>query len=92
MAQNMDDEAVKRIFRTVEELRSGAIAQLPQAIEVVLEQAKTSGIPALIEAAQAAADTGVPALVKVYNDMLDSAQEYAEKAKDYLSRMGYSFD
>jgi len=88
MVQQFDPDVCRKIMSTVETLRSGAIARLPQAIEVVLEQAKSSGSPTLISNSTNAAEVGVPALTKAYNELLDCCDQYTAKAKSTITALG----
>jgi hypothetical protein len=88
MAQNFDPDAYRKIVSTVESLRGGAIARLPQAFEVVMEDAKASGSANLISTVENAINVGIPAFIKTFNELLDSCDTYTTKAKGVFNALG----
>lgn len=83
-----DPEAYVKIRAVHEELQDGAFIKLPGAMEVVVEQAESSGITNLIKSCKAAQEEGVPAIIKAYQELMKVTENYLKANKKMYDAFG----
>ena len=88
MAQNFNPESYRKILASYEALKDGPFSKLQGAADNVLEQAKQSGVTKLISSCQGLAEEGVPAILKMYNQVMDSVEAYLDKSKKLYDALG----
>lgn len=88
MAQNFNPENYRKMLASYETLKDGPFSKLQGAADSVLEQATQSGVTKLISSCQGLAEEGVPAILKMYNEFMDSVGEYLEKDKKLYDALG----
>ena len=88
MANNFNPESYEKCKRTYDRLQDGAFQKLPAAMNVVLEQAKESGVTNLIKSCEEAEEHGVPAINKAFNDLMEVLAKYLDDTKQVYEAFG----
>ena len=88
MAQNFNPESYRKIVASYEALQDGPFSKLQSAADEVLEQATQSGVTKLIGSCQGLAEEGVPAILKMYDQFMESVGAYLEKNKKLYDALG----
>lgn len=88
MAQEFNPESYRKILASYDALKDGPFSKLQEASDNVLEQATQSGVTKLISSCQGLAQEGVPAILKMYNQFMDSVEAYLDKSKKLYDALG----
>lgn len=88
MAQKFNPESYRKIITAYETLQDGPFSKLQGAADSVLEQATQSGVTKLIGSCQGLAEEGVPAILKMYNEFMESVNAYIDKNKKLYEALG----
>jgi hypothetical protein len=91
MAQNFEPDVYRQVKSMIEEVRGGAIAKLPGAIDTVKEQAEKAGLPVIIQNCNNCAEVGVPAFTKATEELLELFEDYCSQAKAFFDTFSIEY-
>lgn len=88
MANEFNPEVYTKIKAVHESLQDGAFPKLPTAMSLVSDQAKESGVTALVKSCAAAEEEGVPAIMKSFQELMDVVEKYLDSTKSMYDALG----
>lgn len=81
-------ENLKDLFRRVESLREGEVPHMVKVLEELEEYAHENGLPAIEKSCNSVKDAAAE-FVKMFKDLVESCQHYADITKAVAEDLGY---
>ncbi len=85
---NVNAENLQDLFRRIESLREGEVPKMVKVLEELEEDGHARGILAIEKSCASVKDAAVE-FVKMFNDLIESCQRYADITKAVAEDLGY---